>query len=856
MVMDSRRVFLSHTSELARFPENRSFVAAAKDAVTRAGDAVADMEYLTARADSPAEYCREVVRGCDVYVGMIGLRYGSPVRDQPDVSYTELEFNVATEAALPRLVFLIGEDAAPPSPPGGLLETDPDFRARQAAFRQRLRESGVTVRVAASPEQLELLLFQALQESRLATVSSAPLAAFRPQPWPAVASRPVRLVPRPAFLAGREELLADLHARLSAGTGMRTTVLCGLGGSGKTSVAIEYAHRHLAGFAVAWQLPAEEPTALAAGFADLAAQLCGREVPDAGDSVARVHAVLAAHPGGWLLIFDNAPSFASVRHALPPAGRGRVLITSQDPHWPAGQAVEVPVLDRDVAAAFLRQRTGAAESDATHELAAELGGLPLALEQAAAYMLTVGRPASEYLALFRQRRRDLLSRGEPVGYGKHVATTWTLAFERLERNAPSAVALLRLLACCAPDRIPLRLLLRLRPALAVRLPAAVGPLLDDPLACDDALAALRRFSLVSAPQDGMVSVHRLVQAVTLDQLPDGEAGTWRQAARLLIAAALPDDSADPGNWSAYAALLPHAEATLSPEDTGMERIADFFSRTGNYGDGRAHCRKILSAREQLLGADHPATLDARDELAYLTAVAGDAAGAVKQFAALVHDRERLQGREHPETLVTRYRLARWTREAGDDAAARQQHAALLPILGRILGPEHRYTLHARSNLARWRGTDGDPAAARDEYAAILLVRERTDGPEHTATLSTLGHLARWIGEAGDPEAARNQFAALVEVASRVLGREHPDTLRYRAGLGRWIGEAGEPQTARVQLAVLTQVCERILGPDHPRTIATRADLDRWAVCPDSGSKRAQQAASQAAPGPRSQSMCI
>jgi Domain of unknown function (DUF4062)/Tetratricopeptide repeat len=831
--MGSRRVFLSHTSELARFPGTRSFVAAAKDAVGRAGDAVADMEYFTAREGSPAEYCREVVRGCDVYVGLIGLRYGSPVRDEPDVSYTELEFNVATGAALPRLVFLIDEDAAPSVLPGGLLEGNPDFRVRQAAFRQRLRETGVTVRTAASPEQLELLLFQALQESRLAVADLARLPAFRQ--WPAVASRPVRLVPRPAFLAGRSELLADLHARLSAGAAPRTAVLCGLGGSGKTSVAIEYAHQQLAGLAVVWQLPAEEPTALAAGFADLAAQLGARSEPDGGDPVAQVHAVLAAHGGDWLLIFDNAPSFASVRDALPPAGRGRVLITSQDPHWPTGQAVEVPVLGQDVAAAFLQQRTGAATPDAARELAAELGGLPLALEQAAAYMLTAGRPVSEYLALFRQRRRDLLSRGDPVGYGKQVATTWRLAFERLQHTSQPAIGLLRLLACCAPDRIPLRLLLRPRPTLTGTLPPELAPLLDDPLACDDALTALRRFSLVSAPQDGMVSVHRLVQAVTLDQLPDGEAATWRQAARLLIAAALPDDSADPGNWPAYAVLLPHAEATLHPEDTGMRRIADFFSRTGNYADGRAHCRKILSAREQLLGPEHPATLDARDELAYLTAVAGDPARAVEQFTALARDRERVQGPEHPQTLLTRYALARWTREAGDNEAARQQHGALLPLLERILGPEHRYTLHARTNLAGWLGTDGNPAAARDEQAAILLVRERTDGPEHTATLHARSHLARWTGEAGDPIAAREQLAALVRVSNRILGPEHPDTLHFRARLALWTGEAGDPETARDQLTVLLRVRERALGPDHPRTLATRADLARWAAHTSSSS---------------------
>ena len=141
---------------------------------------------------------------------------------------------------------------------------------------------------------------------------------------PDVARQPVRLPPRPAFLAGREELLMDLHARLSAGgeTGLRVVALCGLGGAGKTSIAVEYAHRHLAGFGLVWQFPAGDGTALTAAFGELAALLGARDLLDAGDPVAQVHTVLAARPGDWLVIFDNAPGPAALRKVLPPAGGG------------------------------------------------------------------------------------------------------------------------------------------------------------------------------------------------------------------------------------------------------------------------------------------------------------------------------------------------------------------------------------------------------------------------------------------------------------------------------------------------------------------------------------------------------
>ena len=178
-----QRVFLSHTTEFREFPAGRSFVAAAESAVTRAHNAITDMAYFPARDNKPAEYCRARVRDCDVYVGLIGLRYGTPVRDMLTVFYTELEFDTATAAGLSRLVFLLDEDAAVPIPPGRLIDGDPGLQARQRAFRAKLLDAGVMVVKFATPEQLELLLLQALQETR--PKAESPVAAWHRSRLPA-----------------------------------------------------------------------------------------------------------------------------------------------------------------------------------------------------------------------------------------------------------------------------------------------------------------------------------------------------------------------------------------------------------------------------------------------------------------------------------------------------------------------------------------------------------------------------------------------------------------------------------------------------------------------------------------------
>lgn len=644
------------------------------------------------------------------------------------------------------------------------------------------------------------------------------------------ASRALRLTPRPAFLAGRNELLAELDARLVGADDIRPRVvaLTGLGGAGKTSVALEYAHRQLSEVTVAWQFLAEDPTVLAAGFGELAAQL---GTADGGDPVASVHALLAASPAPWLLVFDNAPGYASVAQFVPPAGSGRVLITSRNQIWPTGQFLDVPVLEPPVAAEFLVNRTGDPDRRVALDLADELGGLPLALEQAAAFVQARCDSLAGYLASFRRRRADVLRRGEPTGHPQTVATTWTMAFADLEQAVPGAVGLLRLLAFCAPEAIPLRLLLQPRPGLARRLgeelAPALAPLMEDPLAAGDAIAALRRYSLITPCADGSVSVHRLVQAVAADQMPAGLASQWQQAAAALIEDAIPADTEQPQTWQACAALLPHARTALADHSSGTTRIADYLGWSGGYAAARDLQRKVLDARERVLGPEHPDTLTSWHQLAFWAGEAGDRAAARDMFARLLPVRERVLGPEHPDTLWTRHQLARWTGYSGDPAAARDQFTVLVPVNERILGPGHLATLGARYQLARWTGQAGDPAAARDQLAELVAVEERVLGPENPRTLFARGTLAGWTGEAGEPAAARDQLAELLAVDERVFGAEHPRTLAVRASLARWTGQAGDPAAARDLLAALLPVHERVLGQVHPQTLADRHELAYW-----------------------------
>jgi hypothetical protein len=402
-----------------------------------------------------------------------------------------------------------------------------------------------------------------------------------------------------------------------------------------------------------------------------------------------------------------------------------------------------------------------------------------------------------------------------------------LALSRLEAEAPAAVGLLRLLACLAPEPVPMALLLSHPPVagdLDPGVAAVVESLLGNPVAAWDAVAALRGYSLVTPAGDGLMLVHRLVQTITMAQLDLGMAEDWRCGAAALIEAVLPEDPENPAGWPVLAALLSHAQAALTYASYGMDKIAAYLRAIGNYGRALGLQQQILTACDLDLGAEHPRTLAARASLATLTGEGGAPAAARDQFAELLPVLTRVLGAEHPRTLTARASLAYWTGETGARAAACGQFAELLPVLTRVLGAEDGATLTARGNLARSTGDAGDAAAARDQFAALLPIRERVSGGRHPSTLIVRASLAYWTGMAGDPAAARDQYAELAPIREQLLGAEHPRTLVARANLARWTGEAGDPASARDQYAKLLPLLERVLGAEHWATRDARASL--------------------------------
>jgi tetratricopeptide (TPR) repeat protein len=373
------------------------------------------------------------------------------------------------------------------------------------------------------------------------------------------------------------------------------------------------AGRFAADYDPAWWIPSKSSLTIPAALARLAPKLGIADSADQEEAVAAVLDALRTRDR-WLLVFDNAQQPADLARWQPTGGNGHVLVTSRNPAWGAlGQAVRVDVLPREQAVELLLRRTPGKDQASAAALAEALGDLPLALEQAAAYLEQTGMPLATYLTAYRRRHQRLLAKGTPVAYQGQVDTTWQLSIDQVTQMVPAGVELLQLCAFLASESIPLDSVTAEPRLLPEALAAAVAA--DDEEGVEEAAGACYRYSLVDRDPAG-IRVHRLVQEVVRAQLAEPARQATITTVVGLLAASFPSDDelGDPKQWPRCARLLPHllavTEHARKAATAGTTAVV-LLRRAGTYLEGRSEyeparrlLERALTLAEARLGPAH------------------------------------------------------------------------------------------------------------------------------------------------------------------------------------------------------------------------------------------------------------
>jgi tetratricopeptide (TPR) repeat protein len=604
------------------------------------------------------------------------------------------------------------------------------------------------------------------------------------------AARGLHNLPAPssAVFVDRMDDLAELDAVMSQEPAASAPVVHGLGGTGKSTLALHYAHRTRDRYNPVWWINADSPTSVTNGLAELAARLSPYENPAAKTSAeAATWAIswLQSHTG-WLIVFDDADSPHSLESVLGTLSGGRHLITSRRATgWHrVGRPLPLAVLPRDAARDMLMRivNPGDDSDQAVFErLAAELGCLPLALEQAAAYIEHTQITPAGYLDRLRRYPARMfaasgLSDAGESGRQRTIARVWQLSLEAIESEQPLAGEILRTLAWFSPDPIPRDLVYRVHE--------------DDPITVDDALALLHAYSMITlAPQT--VTIHRLVQAVARladpadpHRTPDAISQARARAEKILLESLPENPLFNVDNWPRWRELLPHAlalTAHISPEqDTPVTasilvEASGFLQGDGHYDQGIQAAQRAVNAYGRLQGPDSVDTLTARSYLASAYRAAGDLATAAPLHQRNLADAERALGEDHPETLVARANLAYLAAMQHDEHRALELYSRNLAASERVNGPDHPHTLNTRANLASSYRATGDLDRAIELHERNVADYARVFGDDHAETVTARSNLAYAYQLKGDLERAIPLHRRVLADRERLYGPDHGHT---------------------------------------------------------------------------------
>jgi tetratricopeptide (TPR) repeat protein len=655
----------------------------------------------------------------------------------------------------------------------------------------------------------------------------AAAVGLRPAPgFPGAGPAVSNLAPRNPNFTGRAEVLDTLAQRLAAGT---TAVVAahGLGGVGKSQLALEYAYRHTADYDLVWWVAAETPLVAAAGLAALAPRLGLSSQLEQAEQVAAVLAELA-RGDRWLLVFDNAEQPQDLQGLVPRGGAGHVLVTSRNPAWGRVAApLRVDVLEPPEATALLLRRTGDTDRAAAAALAGELDGLPLALEQAAAYCEQTSLPLAGYLARYRRDHARLLATGAPEDYPATVATTWRLNLERTAQASPTAVPLLRVCAFLAPEAIPPELLSADPDVLPTELAAAT-----DEFALDAAVGALYHYSLLARDQDGL-RLHRLVQAIVRDDLADQQP-RWAAMALRLVAAGFPADGTDAGTWPACQRLLAHALAVtehatrllVDPAQTSvlLNQVGSYLRGRAQFAAARVSFEQALAIAEATYGPDHPEVATIVNNLGSALRQLGDLPAAKASFQRALRIDEAVYGPEHPEVATDLHNLSSVLQDLGDYTAARAGFQRALAIDEATLGADHTSVARDLNCLGLVLLDLGDLAGAKASFQRAVAIDEAAYRFARPALARSLNNLAMALHQLGDLDAAKANLERALGINQAAYGPDHPAVAGIVNNLGEVLQDLGDLVAARASYERALGIREAIFGSDHRAVSAIVSNL--------------------------------
>lgn len=646
---------------------------------------------------------------------------------------------------------------------------------------------------------------------------------------------------RNVFFTGREQVLEALNQNLASD---RKVALTGLGGIGKTQTTIEYAHRHLNEYEAVFWIEADTDSQLALGFAEIA-RLLQLPEKDAVDQQVIVQAVknwFDTHDR-WLLVLDNADTPELAKPFLPKHGGGHILLSSRAQVFDMlgiAKPIELSKLDHDEAHQFLLFRTGRdstdlAESEAVGKICAELDCLPLALEQAGAYVSATQTLFRDYLVAYQKRRLTLLEKRGPVSgdYSKSVASTWAMNFEVVEQS-PLSGDILRFSAFLSPDNIPLELLKCGVAELARSVSDSFESIGNDLLALDEALEPLSRYSLIRRDIAAQTySIHRLVQEVLRSGMDEEMQREWGETAFWAVSFCFPDPLPF-SNWPACEGILPHAlvcaahvkqfELLFLETTYLLNQTAIYLYNRGRYDEAEPLLEQAMTICEKAPEPEHSLIAMSLENRAKLHFVKDRLSEAEPLLKRALHIYEKVLGPEHPITATSLNNLASLYREQGRMTEAEPLFKRALDIREKASGPETLNTAHSFNSLALLYESQGKLSEAESLFNEALHTREKELGPEHVNIGASLNNLACYYlshGRLSEAEALLHRQLAICEP---VLGPEHPIIATVLNNIGEVYCGQGRLTEAEPPLRRALHIRERVLGPEHSLTAASLCAL--------------------------------